>query len=70
MPWTSLLVQAGSALPYLVGFVVVVHVLVVAVAAMVAIWHPAASRRSAALKVLALMLRVTRRRNLTDHDVS
>jgi hypothetical protein len=70
MPWTSSLLEASSALPVLIGFVVVTHVLIVAVAAMVAIWHPAASRRSAALKVLALMLRASKRRDLKDHDVS
>ena len=63
MDWASLLIRLGSALPYLIAFVVVSFVLVVAIAAMVAIWHPDPRRRSAALRVLDLLLGVVRNRS-------
>ena len=56
MPWTSFVLQLGGALPYLLGLIVGAYVLVLVVASMVAIWHPTASRRAAAYKVLALLV--------------
>jgi hypothetical protein len=68
MPWTSLVLQLGAAVPFLAGFVIVSYVLIIAIASMVAIWHPTASRRAAALTVLALMLRAKRRQGSEDRE--
>ena len=68
MPWTSLVFQLGTALPFLLGVLVGAYVLVVVTASMVAIWHPAASRRAAAYKVLALLVRAIRKIDHSDRE--
>jgi hypothetical protein len=61
MNWDILLPHIGLTLPFVLGFAVVIRVLTVAIAAMVAMWHPRPSRRTAALKVLALLVDTHRR---------
>jgi hypothetical protein len=68
MTWATTVLQAAAPLPYVLGFVAVAYVVIVSVAAMAAIWHPAASRRAAAYKVLALLLGASRRGGRRDHD--
>jgi hypothetical protein len=68
MTWATVVLRAAAAVPYIFGFVAGAYVLIVSIAAMAAIWHPAASRRSAAYKVLALLLGSQRRAGRRDRD--
>jgi hypothetical protein len=61
MEWIPVLTRSGLAL-VLLSCAVIGYVIVSAVAAMVAIWHPDPRRRSAALKVLELLLSALRPR--------
>ena len=70
MDWQPVWSALGSALPYVLGFAIVTFVLIIAVAAMTAIWHPDARRRQAAYKVLALVLRALHRRERAGADPS
>jgi hypothetical protein len=71
MEWIPVLSRSGLAL-VLLSCAVIGYVIVGAVAAMVAIWHPDPRRRSAALKVLELLLSALRSgrqpRRLSDRE--
>ena len=68
MEWGSVLQALGSAFPYAAAFAVVVIILIVAISAMAAIWHPDAPRRRAAYRVLALVLDHLRRPDKVPPD--
>jgi hypothetical protein len=59
MEWIPVLTRSGLAL-VLLSCAVIGYVVISAVAAIAAIWHPDARRRTAALKVLELLLSVLR----------
>jgi hypothetical protein len=71
MEWIPVLTRSGLAL-VLLRCAVIGYVIASAIAAMVAIWHPDSRRRSAALKVLELLLSAFRPgrqfRRLTESD--
>jgi hypothetical protein len=59
MEWIPVLTRSGLAL-VLLSCAVIGYVIISAVAAIAAIWHPDGRRRTAALKVLELLLSALR----------